>query len=396
MNTALSINEAIARLKINSKITNFSNGSISRAFIETYANIAAQESDKTEQEIVDLMISYASGEALDNIGTVFGISRKGASYSQGSVSVNINSSYNLSLADLIAIVNEKTGKNYTELIIPAGTIFSNEDKTINYTSLSDLTLTSNTNTVSVLSSKAGIAQSVIANSLTTIIDPPEQLQFIASYLTISNDESISNGENSESDNNFRYRIINFYISNANANNTALRLAALSVSGVSDVRINNFRYGLGTTDVMVISQDPLTSDGLLAAVKQALVNVEASSEEVYVSAPGYIGITYRVRVEFKISTLSNTEKDAIVTDIQENIVDHINSLQVGTSLIFSDIIRIITENTNIKTYYIDKAARGTYNKTTGLIDYAEPILLVDQSIGNYYKFVANFKTITTCY
>jgi uncharacterized phage protein gp47/JayE len=59
--------------------------------------------------------------------------------------------------------------------------------------------------------------------------------------------------NSESDDNYRRRIVSSVKINATGTAESLRFAALSVKGVRDIRIREASYGLGSCDVIIVPE-----------------------------------------------------------------------------------------------------------------------------------------------
>ena len=65
----------------------------------------------------------------------------------------------------------------------------------------------------------------------------------------------------ETDDNFRYRIVNQCLTLATSNETAIRLTALTVEGVNDVILKPYSMGAGSFTVIVLSDEDVTSTGI---------------------------------------------------------------------------------------------------------------------------------------
>lgn len=396
MSRTVSLNEAQIRLLNNTKLTNFSENSVVGNLLRGFIDIISTENDFNESDVMSKLISSATGSNLDSIGKLFGISRNQPYYAQGYVTIIPNPSMGYTVENLKNIIKTETGEDVEEIIIPQGTTVSNIDNTKEYTITTDYTLTDEGVDCYVLCTEISEDYNVSGNELCNIPYPNSQLNAILNYLNIYNKDAIINGTEEESDENYRYRIANFYTANARANETALRLAALSVPGVSDVILEKYKYGIGNTNITVISQDPITNNGLLAAVEQNVVSVNASSEDITVSAPNYEGITLRCKILFKEDLNESSTKDDIIESIKRNIISYINSLTLGETLNFNEIKNIIINSDSVQSYIIDKLGRGEYIVDTGDIEYADPMLQTNQYINNNSMFRTNTKLINICY
>lgn len=396
MSKTVSLSEAQVRLLNNTKLTNFSENSVVGNLLRGFVDIVSTENNFNEADIMSKLISSATGSSLDSIGKLFGISRNQPYYAQGYVTIELNSAMGYSIDNLKDIIKTETGEDVTEIVIPQGTIISNNDRSKQYTVTTDYTLTDEGVDCYVLCTEISEDFNVTGNELSNIPYPTPKLNAILNYLNIYNKDAIINGTEEESDENYRYRLANFYTANARANETALRLAALSVPGVSDVILEKYKYGIGNTNIIVISQDPITNNGLLAAVEQNVVSVNASSEDITVSAPKYEGITLRCKILFKEDLEDTSSKDQIIESIKRNIITYINSLTIGESLNFNEIKNIIINSDSVQSYIIDKLGRGEYIVDTGDIEYADPMLQTNQYLDEQTVFRTNTKLINICY
>lgn len=396
MSKTVSLSEAQVRLLNNTKLTNFSENSVVGNLLRGFVDIVSTENNFNEADIMSKLISSATGSSLDSIGKLFGISRNQPYYAQGYVTIELNSAMGYSIDNLKDIIKTETGEDVTEIVIPQGTIISNNDRSKQYTVTTDYTLTDEGVDCYVLCTEISEDFNVTGNELNNIPYPTPKLNAILNYLNIYNKDAIINGTEEESDENYRYRLANFYTANARANETALRLAALSVPGVSDVILEKYKYGIGNTNIIVISQDPITNNGLLAAVEQNIVSVNASSEDITVSAPKYEGITLRCKILFKEDLKDTSSKDQIIESIKRNIISYINSLTLGETLNFNEIKNIIINSDSVQSYIIDKLGRGEYIVDTGDIEYADPMLQTNQYLDEQTVFRTNTKLINICY
>ena len=92
----------------------------------------------------------------------------------------------------------------------------------------------------------------------------------------------------ETDDNYRYRITQQCLVLATSNETAIRLTALTVDGVKDVVLKPYSMGAGSFTVIVLSDEDVTSTGILEAVRVELLDHQlrelAQSGRIYVRFP----------------------------------------------------------------------------------------------------------------
>jgi len=221
------------------------------------------------------------------------------------------------------------------------------------------------------------------------------LQNIVDYVIVSNSTVIDSGSDVESDDDYRFRIINAFQDSAKANKIAVKLAALSVPGVIDAYVTNFYNGIGTFNVSIVSESPIASEGILAAAQEAVNQVTAAGIRATVDAPEYEAAHMKIVVSFK-RTATDGDKSTITNNINSVIVDLINNLDIGSPLIVNNVIATAFAVSDlIQNVEIIQFGRGTYNSTTGTIDDYEPLVLSDQSIDFATKWVTNKKLLEVC-
>lgn len=139
----------------------------------------------------------------------------------------------------------------------------------------------------------------------------------------------------EPDDEYRYRISQQALSDATANVTAIRLAALSVEGVKDVLIHEFALGTGSCALYVIADDPEQYDAIVESVRQNVEEVRACGVRVEVLKPKLIPVGLKIAVIFK-GNANEMDKQYISTLIEQSAADYVNSLYPGQALIISNL------------------------------------------------------------
>lgn len=167
----------------------------------------------------------------------------------------------------------------------------------------------------------------------------------------------------ENDDDFRKRIINQCLSLANANETAIRLAALSVDYVDDVVMQKYSNGPGSFTLMPIIDVAAGADAL-DKVNDAVLDVCSYGEKVIIKLPTLKYIKLSISLVYS-SNLTDTEKQSLAVAVRTNIINYINSIAVGDALIINELTKVIMQS--------------TLNNTTdnsGIINYACNSLEID--------------------
>ncbi|MBR2245481.1 MAG: baseplate J/gp47 family protein [Bacilli bacterium] len=388
MEISTNYSESVRRLKSNSNIQYFDEGSVAGSIISSTNDVVANQVAEANYEVNNYQIDKATGDALDNIGQHLSIQRRSGKQSSGFISIDINQDYSMNLQQLLNLVLQKTGQNLDSIIIPANTIFTNEDKSKRYALLSDYILSDEIgNEQEIVSIVSTSDENVAANELNTIENPNEVLLVIEEYLRIYNKNIISNGEDLESDSNYQYRLSQYAQLDQAANITAITNRALSVSGVSDIRVTPYKNGCGKVKLVVISENPITTNGLLASVRNSVLDILSASEDIVVESPKYVGIYLKV---FLTTTddATDDEINSAISSIKNEINSYINSLQLGQSLNINEINKIFTDYNIINTYKIESFIKGEYNTEDGSISYPETLALANQNIEDDSQFRTN--------
>lgn len=142
----------------------------------------------------------------------------------------------------------------------------------------------------------------------------------------------------ESDDNYRYRICNAVLDAATANETAVRLAALSAEGVQDVMMRPFTHGTGSFSVYVVSEESFTPEEILESVRTKLEAVKGYGIRTEVYRPVVKEVQVSVRVVYD-KTVSESERALGLSLITEEIQFFLNGLNVGQILDFGQFEKI---------------------------------------------------------
>ncbi|MDK2600686.1 baseplate J/gp47 family protein [Bacillus stercoris] len=151
----------------------------------------------------------------------------------------------------------------------------------------------------------------------------------------------------EDDENYRSRIISQVYVVAGANLTSIRLKALSVEGVNDVKFKQYSHGAGSFTCYVITSDPQASRDVLDAVQAVVDDTKAYGVYAEVTTPVLIPVELMVRLIFS-SDAGTTEKNTIRQGVIKEVRQYVDNLELGETLIINELIqRIMDVSTKIK-------------------------------------------------
>ena len=198
--------------------------------------------------------------------------------------------------------------------------------------------------VSVESVSPGINSRVGSNSLvshnfTNYVDSANN------SLLVTNISPIQNGDDDESDESYRFRISKSSTSAEAANLTAIRLGALSVPGVADIKTLNYFRGVGTADILVRSFGR-TVTSLVNAVQQVIDQVKAYGNDITVRAPEQTGIEIFLTIKYRPGT-NNEVKIQTENAVFSSLREYLNSLEIAESFIINEAVqRVMDQSTSI--------------------------------------------------
>jgi uncharacterized phage protein gp47/JayE len=181
----------------------------------------------------------------------------------------------------------------------------------------------------------------------------------------------------EDDDNFRYRIVNQCLTLATSNETAIRLTALIVDGVKDIILKPYSMGAGSFTVIVLSDEDVTSTGILNAVKEKLLSVHGYGIRYNVISPTltYISIKQKIHLNNK---LSDIEKQEIRYDVQLALTDYLSNLKIGEDIVIDKITQTIM---NVSENILQESNISLYIN-------GEKALYVNQSCRWFERFIVS--------
>lgn len=374
-----------------------------RLMLESIAYEIARLNDVAAISIMDKTLQYASGENLDAFGVIFNIPRITATQAyditESSIKFYIDPVLKWNAADLVAkiptnITADTINRDEYLFIIKAGTKLYTEKSNITYSLVNDVTLYRDMTFAygGAIADGTGSAFNIDINMIIghNIAKNQPELENIAPFIFVTNVSPLDNGRDDEDDINYRARIRNAILSNASANEIALRFAALSVPGVAEARVIKHIDGIGTTGIEITTQDPVANPGVYRAVYDACSKVLAVGETVRIIEPEYVAVGIDITING-----SSALDSRILDQIRNKIAQYIVNVPKGGTIYKNQIITIIMEykeviDVNIKSMFI-----GSLDLINGKLLNRYDIVPGNISSSVDEKFYTDTSLITIC-
>ena len=242
---------------------------------------------------------------LDLIGEMFGILRERAQYSSGTLTINGVDGSNIPAGSIFT-----TSVTIGQMIAP-----------ISFVSIDEKYIVGDTVDVEVRAQTAGIIGNVNANQVVRVSSS------ISGINSVNNNMAFIGGENTESDNSYRIRVLGFVRNPIGGGNRQDYINwSLQVDGVKDVSVVPLNRGNGTVDVFVVGEGfPYLGEveyGEAVAVFNS--NLDTNSRvRTYVA--GSLQTTYTFASAININTAANIILiEANLTDTLDNIINAMNA------------------------------------------------------------------------
>ena len=342
------VSDALERLSRSTNITQLAPGSKARFILDTTAEEQSNQHETFDVNLMQAFIKYADGKFLDFFGDMMNLPRKEPTHAFATDQ------------NFMFYVNTGTFgdlNSSSDIIIPAGTVVQTtpyegsvitpgieEQPVIQYATTQEVTALAGQSFVyapirAILEGRNSDAPRAVLNKhLFT-----NYVLFSNAGLKCTNRYAISNGEDRETDSSYRFRLANIFEARNLAVFAAIRLAALSVPGVSDIKEVLAEQGPGTYSIYVKSLTPTTSPRLLSEVTTACQSVTAFGVRPFVLAPNPIGIELVAAVTWN-PRATNAQIAAGYNDMRNALENYLNNTDIGETVLFSDLIDVLLEAT----------------------------------------------------
>lgn len=404
-------NDGKNRLSTYTPINNFSETSVAGSMLDMIALESQELYNEIDyiHKVLDPTRNY--GKELDNIGYLVGVKRSESVLAVDDSDTNfyffIDRRLNMSAAQLLekvyplnthfnirerlfngGLINDIT--NPTQIIIPRGTMIYNNTKSISYSTTKPAVIGNGDGFTGIIANVEGSASNVQANVLVKHnLAQNNLVQYLARYILCSNNFPISNGTNGMTDAEYRYQI-SLRPQNYNNNEVAIRQMALSVPGVRNILYERSKYGYGTVGIIVEGTSPLVSDGLVSALQTRLQAI-SGGDVITVNRPEYRGI----EISLNVITEIGSDINSTVENVRTRIIDYVNNIPLGGTIIWNEIVSIIMNTTGVKDFINDYFMIGEYDPYNKLNKKRVVLREVNQRSYNTEKFYTDKGLIKVC-
>lgn len=331
------------KMLISAPIGQLVRGGKARTFIEIVASEFGTFYDNILYDITQHFLKFATGDMLEVIGDIFGVSRIQSSPADTTVDEKCLKFYTTTGVTFGEI------NNGLSIVIPGDTkvrSIGGLEYRLNGAVVLDAAATEAYGEATAIN--AGRSGNAESNSL-VMLDFAAYANSSQGTLAVTNVYSIGNGVDVESDTNYRYRISLRLRELERCNITALYAGILAIPGVRDVRFERYADGLGTMRVYLYGVYPDQSDRLIQQAQYVANEYSAVGDYIQVVAPDNIGITVRAGLVFKSSINSalatktaptTRQKDTMVTAAVEAVENYFEALEIDDPFVPEQVIAAI--------------------------------------------------------
>ena len=305
-------------------ITNTYPGSVIRTIVEAILAEADIQNYSIDQIYKAMNIDTATGSDLDATVAILGVTRRTATYAEGTVVFGRSDIYAsdiaIQYAQMVSTRQNVDGSIREFIVIDEGAKLPAGDLqvTVNIRALEPGRIYLPTNTITVIN--------------TSVIG--------IHYVT--NDVEFIGGSDAETDDELRIRAKQALAGLGKGTATALRNAVISIPGVVDAVPMDLSRGVGTSDMVVVTNDIPPSTTLMNAINEVVRITKSAGIDV--------GIIYpTISAQNIVVTITNMLGMAVSNDDIDKagtaILTYCNNLSIGDTLIISQLERAIGDAIN---------------------------------------------------
>jgi uncharacterized phage protein gp47/JayE len=380
------ISDSLRNLIENTNITQLTPGGKARFMIETCMREQASQYATFDLNMLQPYVQFADDKFLDFFGDMFNEERLQSSHAQ---SVNENFMFYVETGTFGDLNNGNSftifaGETVSTLPFQGTTITPGLESQpiITYTILEDVVCQADSSFVyaSIRANQEGKVSSVPRNTLRK-----HSIDTFGTSLKCTNRFAIDNGDERESNDSYRFRLLQVFRSREKAIKASIRLAALSVSGVSDIKLVNYEQGPATYSLYIKSLTPTVSQELINTVSEQVNLVTAEGIRAFVLAPQIIGAEFVLAINWK-SKISDAQKNREYAAMRNALESYMNNTEIGEITELEDIISSLLSvapsalsvgkkvpNKFEKVYIYRSSSEGVgYNRSLMLSDFFEPL------------------------
>lgn len=323
-------NAILAKLQ-QTGITQTAPGGIARAYSDIMGSqIAALETTQFNN-LLQTLVPFATKDSLDYLGQIYGVPRIGQQ-NASSTSGDENFEFYVNSGTFGSINN---GQN---IVVPAGTqIFTSNANGPVFVTTSTITLDAGSS--SQYFNVTALSLGSVANagaSAYTQTNFTNYANAVFGSLLVTNNYGIISGRDTETDDDYRFRIQLSLQSKGGSAQTDLQLALLDLPGIQNVV---FQAQAGTFYVYIYSIASNISPVTLQLAQAAIDAATAYPLSGKAIAPTLIGISLNTSLTLAPG-LTAAAQNAIVTQVVSAAANYINNLDVGDTLFINQLASVI--------------------------------------------------------
>lgn len=334
-NSADIVQTALKNLSANTDLTFFGAGSVTRTLIESLAREIELLYDSIDLNLSQSRLATASGAFLDIIASQFGLTRFGGNTGQ------------ILAEDRAVRFFVKTGRlidylrsgSTTTGIIPSGTTITNKAGTVTYSVTSDVAFPANAKSVFVpvapLDTTLGSRNNVPAGALSVhSLSSPN--------IFVENSVGLITSRDPESDSELRLRISRAINSRVPGSRAAVLEACFAFPGVSDIRINQYKFGAGSFEILVVPIGSRISPNILSNIEAAANSIVPYGIRVQARGPDVVDVAMVIQIDINSSSFSET-KQVAAKAVENNLREYLGSIPMGGELIMNSVRSIVMDS-----------------------------------------------------
>lgn len=326
---------ALKNLSANTDLTFFGAGSVSRTMVESLAREIELLYDSIDLNLSQSRLATASGAFLDIIAAQFGLNRLGGVTGQ------------ILAEDRAVRFFVKTGRlidylrsgSTTTGVIPAGTTISNKTGTVVYSVSSDVAFPANAKSVFVpvapSDSTIGARNNIAAGGLSVH-------SLSNNNIYAENSVGLVVSRDPESDAELRLRISRAVNSRVSGSRAAVLEACFSFPGISDIKINNYKFGAGSFEILVVPIGSRVSPNILSNIEAAANSIVPYGIRLSARGPDVVDIALVIQIDITSSSFAET-KQVAAKAVENNLREYLGNIPMGGELIMNSVRAIAIDS-----------------------------------------------------
>lgn len=312
------VQDVLRRIVNSTKITNTVPGSVIRTIVESLLaelDIQYYELDKIFRA---MDIDSATGDDLDSLVKILGVVRKSATKCIATITFGrseaLQTDVNIPTGSVVSTYTDTDGNNIEFIVTQENAVLSAGQTSVN---------------VECTARDAG--EIYVPKDSIVIMNTP-----IVNIEYVNNNNNIFGGTSAESDEELRERSRGVLDLLGRGTANALEAAVMAIDGVQDAVCSDLSRGVGTADMIVVTDNIPPTEELKGLVKDTVEQTKAAGIDVGIIYPDIITVNVNV-------TVTGFGGDRSV--IGNAILSYNSSLGLGTKFIINQLERYILNACN---------------------------------------------------